>query len=333
MHSYVSHADLSVFAVNKVNVPSQTAKSRRSQVAHLRTRLESYIADHPDYDLVKMRGSGSVAKHTAIKASSDTDIAAYVRAGAVGGLDVDETKLLEWLRDRCVEVYGATKDASDFEISHHAVGITMRVSGLKIDVAPVLYEGEPDDRGYLVTSTGDRVLTSVTLHKEFLNSRRAQAGPEYKEFIRLIKAFVHRAKTEAAASGPELRFKSFLVELIVAHLWDNGWLSKPFAIDDYPRAFEQFLAYIVMTELKEPILFTDYYQANDIDTSTDAVQVWDPVNPANNVTRSYSDYDRQRLVKRCSEALDKVNTASAATNKTAAVAAWKTLFGPTFPGV
>ena len=332
MHSYVDHDDLHAIAVNKVNVPSQTAKSRRAQVAHLRTRLEAYITDHPDYDLVKMRGSGSVAKHTAIRSSSDTDIAANVSAAAVGGVDVDETKLLEWLRDRCIEVYGATKDASDFEISHHAVGITMHGTGLKIDVAPVLYEGEPDDRGHLVTRTGDRVLTSVTLHKEFLNTRRVQAGTEYKEFIRLVKAFVHRAKIEAAASGPELRFKSFLVELLVAHLWDHGWLGKPLSLDNYPRAFEQFLAYIVMTDLKEPIIFTDYYPASDIDFSDDAVQVWDPVNPANNVTRGYSDYDRQRLVQRCSEALDKVTTASTATNKTAAVVAWKTLFGPTFPG-
>lgn len=332
MHSYVNHADLATFAVNKVNVPSETAKSRRTQVTHLRDRLEAYIKGHPDYDLVKMRGSGSVAKHTAIRTSSDTDIAAYVRASAVGGVNVDETKLLEWLCERCKEVYGATKEASDFEISHHAVGITMRGTGLKIDVAPVLYEGEPDDRGHLVTQTGDRVLTSVTLHKEFMNKRRAVAGPEYKEFIRLVKAFVHRAKDEAAASGPELRFKSFLVELIVAHLWDNGWLSKPFAIGDYPRAFEQFLAYIVMTELKEPIAFDDYYPESDIETCYDAVQVWDPVNPANNVTRGYTDEDRQRLIQRCSEALDQIAIASAATNKTVAVAAWKTLFGPTFPG-
>lgn len=332
MHNHVNHADLAKFAINKVNVPSQTAKSRRGQVKHLRNRLEAYIAGHPHYDLVKMRGSGSVAKHTAIKSSSDTDIAAYVRAAAVGGVNVDETQLLEWLRDRCIEVYGATKDASDFEISHHAVGITMHGTGLKIDVAPVLYEGEPDDRGYLVTQTGDRVLTSVTLHKEFLDKRRALAGPEYREFIRLVKAFIHRAKVEAAASGPEFRFKSFLAELIVAHLWDNGWLAKAFAIGDYPRAFEQFLAYIVMTELKEPVVFTDYYPASEVDTCHDPVQVWDPVNPANNVTRGYSDYDRQRLVDRCSEALDQVSIASAATNKSAAIAAWKTLFGPTFPG-
>lgn len=333
MHSSVTHADLTAFAVNRVNVPSETAKVRRNQVSHLRTRLESYIAEHPDYDLVKMRGSGSVAKRTAIKSSSDTDVAAYVRASAVGGVAADESRLLEWLRDRCIEVYGAKKDASDFEISQHAVGITMHGTGLKIDVAPVLYEGEADDRGYLVTQTGDRVLTSVTLHLEFLQKRRALAGPEYRELIRLVKAFIHRAKQESGSIGTELRFKSFLAELVVAHLWDNGWLGQPFAIADYPRAFEQFLAYIVMTGLKEPIAFTDYYPSSAIGTSYDAVQVWDPVNPDNNVARGYTDHDRQRLVQRCSEALDQVNWASAAPTRGDAVAAWKTLFGPTFPGV
>ncbi|EEN87159.1 hypothetical protein RHOER0001_1672, partial [Rhodococcus erythropolis SK121] len=78
MHTHVSHSDLANYAINKVNVPQDKAKSRRNQVAYLRSRLENYIAEHPDYDLVKMRGSGSVAKHTAIRTSSDTDIAAYV---------------------------------------------------------------------------------------------------------------------------------------------------------------------------------------------------------------------------------------------------------------
>lgn len=332
MHHHITHADLAAHAVSKVNVPPATAASRRGQARHLRTRLESYIADHPDYDLVKMRSSGSVAKHTAIKSSSDTDVAAYVRASAVGGVAVNESRLLEWLRDRCIEVYGATKEASDFEISQHAVGITMHGTGLKIDVAPVLYEGAADDRGHLVTQSGDRVLTSVTLHLEFLNKRRAAAGPEYKEFIRLVKAFIHRAKTESAATGTELRFKSFLAELIVAHLWDTGWLGKPFAVSDYPRAFEQFLAYVVMTELKHPIAFTDYYPASELQTCYDAVQVWDPVNPANNVARGYTDYDRQRLMQRCSDALDQINIASSATSRGSAITAWKTLFGPTFSG-
>jgi hypothetical protein len=71
---------------------------------------------------------------------------------------------MAWLKDRCMEVYGATKVVEDLNISDHAVGITMHSSGVKIDVGPVLYEGEPGGRGYLVTRQGDRVLTSVTLH-------------------------------------------------------------------------------------------------------------------------------------------------------------------------
>ncbi|MCR1785481.1 nucleotidyltransferase [Nocardioides carbamazepini] len=332
MHDHVQHSDLAAYAAEKVNVPADKAKARRDQVTHLRTRLQSYIADHPDYDLVKMRASGSVAKHTAIRSSSDTDIAAYVRASAVGGVMANEADLLAWLRERCIEVYGATKDASDFEISQHAVAITMHGSGLKIDVAPVLYEDEPDDRGYLVTRNGERVLTSVTLHLAFLNKRKTVAGAEYKEFIRLVKAFIARAKMEAAATGPELRFKSFLAELIVAHLYDHGWNGQPLAVKDYPQAFEQFLAYIVHTGLKQPIQFTDYYAASAVGASNDPVRVWDPVNPDNNVAGSYTDSDRQRIVDRCAKALDQITWAGMAPTKTAAVDAWRTLLGPSFPG-
>lgn len=329
MHDHVTHAHLAAYAVNKVNVPREKAQARREQVKHLRQRLEAYIAAHPDFDLVKMRGSGSVAKHTAIRRSSDTDVAAYVRTVAVGGVKANEAGLLEWLRDRCIEVYGATKEAEDFTISHHAVAITMKGSGLKIDVAPVLYEGDVSDRGYLVTKSGDRVLTSVTQHLAFLNVRSAAAGAEYKEFIRLVKAFVARAKYE----DDELRFKSFLVELIVAHLWDHGWNGEPLAIKDYPRAFAQFLGYIVASQLQQPIVFTDFYRTSDVPSSADPVRVWDPVNPDNNVTRLYTETDRRRLVERATAALDQVSWAGTTTTKGAALDAWRSLFGPTFPGV
>ncbi len=328
MHDHVTHKTLATFAADRVNVPPQVAASRRDQVAHLRRRLESYIADHADYDLVKMRAAGSVAKHTAIKASSDTDIAAYVSASSVGGVDVAESELLPWLRDRCLEVYGATKVAEDFEISQHAVGITMKGTGLKIDVAPVLYEGLADDRGYLITQSGDRVLTSVTLHLKFLNDRKAQAGAGYKEFIRLVKAFIARAKHE----DDDLRFKSFMAELLVAHLWDCGWHGEKLAVGDYPRAFEQLLGYIVVTGLKTPVLFDDHYAATAVAACGDPIQVWDPVNPENNVAASYTESDRQRLVDRATDALDQVTWAATAPSSGAATTAWQSLFGPTFTG-
>lgn len=330
VHDHVTHATLAAHAVNKVNVPSEAAKKRREQVDYIQTRLEAHIAAHPDYDLVKLRRSGSVAKHTAIKGvgGSDADVAAYVRAASVGGIKTDETGLLEWLKERCIEVYGRTKIAEDFVISRHAVGITMKGTGLKIDVAPVLYEGAPDDRGHLITQQGERVLTSVTLHLAFLNARKRVAGAEYKEFIRLVKAFIKQAKFD----DDNLKFKSFLAELLVAHLWDTGWNGEPLAVKDYPRAFEQFFGYIARTGLRREVVFSDYYKPAAVIDSTDPIKVWDPVNPANNVAAAYNESDRLRLVGRAAEALEAITWAATANTKGAANDAWRTIFGPTFQG-
>lgn len=327
---HVDHHALAGYAVDRVNVASDDAAKRRDQVNYLRRRLEVHIAAHPHYDLVKLRASGSTAKFTAIRRrkneGSDADVAAYVRASSLGGVDVVEAELLVWLLERCKEVYGATKDAEDFHISDHAVGITLRGSGLKIDVAPVLYEGEPDDKGYLVTREGTRVLTSVTQHLQFINSRKKLAGRGYTELIRLLKAFIREAKR----NDETLRCKSFLLELIVAHLWDNGWHGTTLQVDNYQRAFEQVLAFIVQTELRTPISFTDFYTARKISASSDPIQVWDPVNPANNVACTYTDLDRSRLVETAKVALEEISWAAHTPTKGDAVQAWRALFGPTF---
>jgi len=330
--NHVNHDVLAAYAASKVNISSEEATKRRTQVNHLRTRLESYIDAHPDYDLVKLRASGSTAKHTAIQRrkgeGSDADVAAYVRAGKVGGIDAEESGLLDWLRERCMEVYGATKEADDFVISEHAVGITMHGSGLKIDVAAVLYTGEPEDRGYLITRQGDRVLTSVTLHLQFLQTRRNAAGPEYRELIRLLKAWVREAKRV----DDKLRCKSFLIELIVAHLWDKGWHGEGLAVHDYPRAFEQVLSFMSNTEMRTPIIFTDCYAATEVVATNDPIQVWDPVNPTNNVARTYTEDDRQRLVKAATATLEEIVWGVEAPTKGDANDAWRVVFGPGFEG-
>lgn len=330
--NHVDHAVLTAYAASKVNVPADEAAKRRAQVNHLRSGLESYIDDHPGYDLAKLRASGSTAKHTAIRRrggeGSDADVAAYVRSTSVGGIDADESGLLDWLRDRCMEVYGATKEAEDFVISDHAVGITLRGSGLKIDVAPVLFDGEPDDRGYLITRQGDRVLTSVTLHLRFVQTRRAAAGPNYRELIRLLKAWIREAKRQ----DDQLRCKSFLIELIVAHLWDNGWNGEPLAVNNYPRAFEQVLSFIARTGLQLPLVFTDFYSADAVSDSGDPIRVWDPVNPTNNVARTYEDWHRERLVKVATTALEDVAWGAQAPTKGDANDAWRNVFGPGFEG-
>lgn len=323
----VGHDEIAAYADTKVNLPKRTVDDRRAQLDYLKTGLERYVEAHPDYDLVKIRGSGSVTKGTALRGSSDADMGAYVRAAAVGGVTAPESGLLTWLRDRLVEVYGATKSPDDFTISDHAVAITFHGSGLKVDVAPILYEGDPQDRGYLVTRGGERVLTSIRLHVEFIRTRKRTYGPGYVQLIRLVKAWVREQKR----LDGDFRCKSFLIELIVAYLASVGWQGEPLALDDYPTALEQVFAFITTSRLAQRIAFTDYYSTNDLPGATGAtIEVFDPVNPANNIVASYTAFDRDRLVNAAHDALDAIGEAEYADTKGRAVACWKRVFGPGF---
>jgi hypothetical protein len=323
----IGHADLAAYAAGKVNLPKSVVDDRRAQLDYLSRRLEHYIGENPDYDLVKIRGSGSVTKGTALKGSSDADMAAYVRAAAVGGVTAPESRLLGWLRDRLIEVYGDTKRPDDFQASDHAVGIVFHGSGLKVDVAPVIYEGDPDDRGYLVTGGGERVLTSIRLHVEFIRRRKRDYGPGYAQLIRLIKAWAREQKRLDGA----FRCKSFLVELLVAHLAQHGWAGQPLALGDYPAALEQVFAYIARTRLAERIAFDDYYTASDLPGPTGKpMEVFDPVNPDNNIVGGYSLAERDRLVAAAHNSLDAIVEAEYADTKGRAAACWRRVFGPGF---
>lgn len=323
----IGHDDLAAYADAKVNLPKTVVSDRRAQLDYLTGGLERYIGEHPDYDLIKIRGSGSVTKGTALKGSSDADMAAYVRAAAVGGPDAPESGLLAWLRDRLIEVYGDTKSPDDFQPSDHAVSILFHGSGLKVDVAPVIYEGEPDDRGYLITRRGERVLTSIRLHIEFIRRRKRAYGPGYPQLIRLLKAWVREQKRLDGA----FRCKSFLVELVVAHLADHGWGAQSLALGDYPAALEQVFAYIVRSRLADRIAFDDYYPASDLPGPTGAaIEVFDPVNPDNNIVDRYTPAERDRLVAAAHDALDAIAEAEYADTKGRAVACWKRSFGPGF---
>jgi tRNA nucleotidyltransferase (CCA-adding enzyme) len=76
---FVTHAVIRDWAGERVNLKQEDVKKYRAQVANLRTKLERHIAEHPDYGLVKIRHSGSVAKGTALKTINDMDVAVYVK--------------------------------------------------------------------------------------------------------------------------------------------------------------------------------------------------------------------------------------------------------------
>lgn len=128
-----------------------------------------------------------------------------------------------------------------------------------------------------------------------------------------------------AADGT-FRLKSFMVELVCAHLADSG-----LDMSDYPRALEEVFAFIATTGLANRISFSDYYAASALPKPTGAaIEIFDPVNPSNNVASRYTAAQRQRIVEAAQEALDSLTEAHYATTKERALARWKDLFGHSF---
>jgi hypothetical protein len=195
---------------------------------------------------------------------------------------------------------------------------------LDIDVAPVVYAGLPDDRGDLITKSGDRVETSVRLHREFIRSRKQRYGKDYAQLIRFLKFW---AREQKRSRGNDFRCKSFLLELVIAHLAATGT-----SLSDYPTAIEAVFAWMVRTELAEQVAFDDYYDLAAIPSLSDPIRVIDPVNPTNNVCKSYTKADRDQLLEAAADALDAVTAARYGTTKGYAVECWQRVLGPTFRG-
>ncbi len=315
------HADIANFAAESVNLSREDAEEYRGQVRILRDKLDKYAADHPNYGLVKSLLSGSLAKGTSLKTLNDVDVALYVRAEETPSSKPD---LLNWLAQRLRDAYPQMKP-DQIKPNDHSVCIKYAVSGLSVDVVPVLCEGAPDDRGYLFTSNGDEpVLTSIPLHLAFIRKRKARQKDHFAQVVRIVKWWVRlqRQKDEA------FRFKSFMVEMIVAHLADNG-----LDVSDYTVALEKLFAYVVKSQLKSRIYFTDYYSASDLPGPTGkAIEIFDPVNEKNNVASIYDENHRQKIVNAAQDALEAISEARFATTKGRAIVCWQDVLGPSFRG-
>ena len=314
--SKIIQTEVRQFVVDRINLPKDIADKHRKQVNSLREKLEKKIKDDPSFNLVKMLHAGSVAKGTALRTVNDLDVAVYVEAGDAPKDDAD---LVPWLADRLSEAY-PNLDQDQFEFQTHCVTITFKGSGLDVDVVPVLYEGDEEDRGWLVRKyTGERVLTSIPLHLKFMSDRKRIYGDNYQELIRIIKWW-KRTK--------DLRFKSFMIELLWAHLAASGA-----TLSDYPTALEEFFAYIVKSELRERVFFTDHYTQSSLPTgATSVIEIFDPVNPDNNVAKNYDDSDRKAIVAAAHDALDALGEARFAITKGEAVECWQDILGLGFRG-
>ena len=317
--SEVTQADLATFADERVNLKREARDKYREQVANLRNRLEAYIAEHPDIGLVKLLMSGSLAKGTALSTINDVDVAMYVKND---GAPNELAKLLPWLVDKLRATFPQISPEKIY-VDDPCVVISFKGTGLDVEVAPILYEGDKEWRGYLWDrSTGKRILTSIPLHLDFIRARKNTQPTHFAQVIRLAKWWVRQR--EGDTDGFAMR--SFLVELIMAKLADDG---KQF--DDYLLGLEHFFLYIQKTGLKERIAFTDNYPLSKLPKEkTNVVEIFDPVNPENNVAADIDESKRRKLVELAEQALDALAYARTCQTKGEAVECWQEVMGSTF---
>jgi len=315
---HVGHNEIAAFAQDKVNLPKDKADEYRAQARRLREKLEGYLGEHPDFTLKKMMLSGSLAKGTALRSLNDIDVACYV-SGADAPKDV--RALLDYLAERLRKAF-PNFSADQVQPQTYSVTVSFRGTGLDVDVVPILYNGDAQWYGNLVSQDdGSFLKTSIPLHLDFASKRKRAQEKHFAQIVRLVKFWARRMKQERDG----FRFKSFMIEMVLAKLCDDG-----LDFSDYPEALQHFFTYIARTDFRQRILFTDYYAASSVPTCSDTVQIIDPVNAANNVARLYTAANADAIVDAALEAGDAIDAALAAPNKQLTVAYWQKVFGSSF---
>jgi len=316
--THVDHKDIVRFAQEKVNLPKDYADEYRAQANRLREKLETYLKEHPDFTLKKMLLSGSLAKGTALKSLNDIDVACYI-SGASAPHEV--RALLDYLAERLRKAFpNFTPD--QVKPQTYSVTVSFKGSGLDVDIVPILYDGDPNWYGNLVSQEdGTFLKTSIPRHLEFARKRKAVHPIHFAQVVRLAKFWARREKAERQG----FRFKSFMIEMILAKLADQGA-----DFSDYPEALQRFFTYLATSDLKELIAFSDYYPAKDIPASSDPVRIIDPVNADNNVSRLYSRQQADLIAEAALDASDAIDAALYAPTKHETIYYWQKVFGPTF---
>ena len=316
---HVDHGDIVKFAQERVNLPKDVADEYRAQARRLREKLEAYLAEHPDFTLKKMLLSGSLAKGTALRTLNDIDVACYISGADAPG---DVPKLLNYLTERLRKAF-PNFSPDQVKPNTYSVTVSFKGTGLDVDVVPILYNGDPDWYGKLVSQDdGSLLSTCIPRHLEFIRKRKQAHETDFAQIARLIKFWASKMKREQDG----FRFKSFMIELILAHLADQG-----LDFSDYPEALQHFFSYAARSNMRELIVFGDYYEPSmSSGAFAEPVKLIDPVNAKNNVSKLYTDAQATAIVDAALDAGDAIDAALAAPTKQETLYYWQKVFGSVF---
>jgi hypothetical protein len=262
--------------------------------------------------------SGSLAKGTALRSLNDIDVACYISGADAPG---DVPKLLNYLAERLRNAF-PNFSPDQVKPQTYSVRVSFKGTGLDVDIVPILYNGDPDWYGNLVSQDdGSFLRTCIPRHLEFIKKRKQAHDTDFAQIARLIKFWSRNMKRERDG----FRFKSFMIELILCQLSDQG-----LDFSDYPEALQHFFTYVAYSDIRELIVFRDYYQASTVGTFSVPVKIIDPVNAKNNVSQLYTGAEADAIVDAALDAGDAIDAALAAPTKQETVRYWQKVLGSSF---
>ena len=257
--------------------------------------------------------AGSFQKHTGLKRhmrghseveGQDIDIPFIVRSKDDNGNEITELlqKFLKYANDAYPNKTITTTKSS----------VVLNITDvLSYDLVPLLETSEKDKQ-ILIRSNGERRETSILKHTEFIKNRTAKSKELpgrvcFNECIRLIKWWRYFRQEESGVfDNDDKSIPSFLIDLLCAKAFDVLSVKETYAhtISDWFG----YLNHIVKN--KETILFTENYSKAEDEVSA-IWKVYDPINPRNNITRNWTNYEIQEFASWFAQSHDDFNRAIA----------------------
>ena len=302
-----------------MNLPKDKADEYRAQARRLRERLEGYLGEHPGLH---------AEENVAVRQPREGHGAAHAQRY--------RCRLLHQRRRRarrCAEAARTTWPSGCARRSRisarirssrntYSVTVSFKGTGLDVDVVPILYNGDPNWYGNLVSQEdGSFLATCIPRHLEFIRKRKQAHETDFAQVARLMKFWARKMKREQDG----FRFKSFMIELVLAHLADQG-----LDFSDYPEALQHFFTYIARSNIRELSSSATTTLPSSVGTFTEPVKIIDPVNAKNNVSKLYTAAQADAIVDAALDAGDAIDAALAAPTKQETVRYWQKVFGSAF---
>ena len=309
-------SQINVFVSKVLHLGQGKREEYISQVDTLIDRLTNQITDNSSFKVKGFRKTGSLVKGTVLKPRGDVgvdaDIAVFLDLSDAD--KEDEDKLHHIIRDLLAAAY-PTKDTEDFKVQPRTLGIHFHESGLDVDLVPII--PIPGETGYgwqPSSQRGSPLKTSIEGQLAFIKRRKA-SDSRFRTTVRLIKHW----RNEQELS----HFRSFMIELIAAHLIDRDGVSE-----SLESGIQRFFLYVAQSELLERISFPELGTVKSFPDHP--VVILDPVNWENNVTMRLSHEERKEIVDAAQKAFETIETASWKDGKGTTLDLWREVMGRSF---